>query len=433
MRARPNVHMELGRVIFSNPEKYTVDIISESGRTLRGVPYLSPYGKPNSEGQGMYMLPEQDSYVMILNLLPTGSDNYFGREVFCFGFFNPTDEKGGFSAGREELSPGDFCLKTVAGNKIIGSTDGVNLIYSTDLCQIQLFPFSGNVQDSAGLDNLIRMFMENFELHTDGGFWTWKVNKKENKTNFSYQFKNKPLNENNPDIVRGNIGGQGLMGDDTYFHTVEYLNTKAQGETEVLRVSQKEKIDGTLERSTFSEDGQLEHHLLLNGDGSKVETQYNGGSPVWVSTREKDGTTKLSIGAGGEFNLEITPDGKVTIYTASDVEITVDGKVQKSVDKDYIESIVGSMMTTIAQSLVQEVTQSVMTKSPQIHLNSGNVLLGESGHKGVVNESGKNVFDRHVHEVSFSLSAPNGPVTGTITLAPPATKMPVSTVVKASD
>ena len=69
--------------------------------------------------------------------------------------------------------------------------------------------------------------------------------------------------------------------------------------------------------------------MLFNGDGSKVETQYNGGSPVWVSTREKDGTTKLSIGAGGEFNLEITPDGKVTMYTARDVEVTVDGKVQK--------------------------------------------------------------------------------------------------------
>ena len=96
MKTRPNVNMELGRVIFSNPEKYTVDIISESGRTLRGVPYLSPYGKPNSEGQGMYMLPEQDSYVMVLNLLPTGSDNYFGREAFCFGFSILPTKKGDF-------------------------------------------------------------------------------------------------------------------------------------------------------------------------------------------------------------------------------------------------------------------------------------------------------------------------------------------------
>lgn len=433
MRTRPNVNMELGRVVFSNPEKYTVDIISESGRTLRGVPYLSPYGKPDSEGQGVYMLPEQNSYVMVLNLLATGNDDFFGSEVFCFGFFNPVDEEGSFSAGREKLSPGDFCFKTVAGNKIIGSTDGVNLIYSTDLCQIQLFPFSGNVQDSAGLDNLIRMFMENFELHTDGGFWTWKVDKKENKTNFSYQFKNKPLGENNPDIIRGNIGSQGLMGDDTYFHAFEHLNTKSQGEEEVLRLSQREKIDGTLERSTFDPDGQIEHHLIFNGDGSKVETQYDDGDPVWVSTREKDGTTKLAIGAGSEFNIEITPDGKVKMYAASDVEVTVDGQVNKNVAKSYTETISESVTTNVSETLTQNVDDSVKTTSPTIHENSPNVLLGESGHKGVVNQTGKLVYDSHVHPVTFSLEAPNGPVTGTITVLAPTAPMPISGTVKASD
>ncbi len=432
MNNRPNIHMELGRVVFSNPDKYTLDIISESGRFLQGVPFLSAYSKPAGEGQGVYMLPEQNSYTMVVRIL-SGKSNFFEREVFCFGFFNPTDEKGGFKGGREQLSPGDFCFKTVAGNKIIGSTDGVLLFYATDLCQIQLFPFSGNVKDGAGLDNLIRMFMENLELHTDGGFWNWKVSKKENKTNFSYLFKNKPLNENEPDILRGDIGSQGLMGDDSYFHTFEQLTTKAKGAEEVLKVSQKEKINGHTERILYNDSGEKEYELLFRADGSKEETQFQGGSQVWKATRNPDGTSKLMIGSGSEFEITISPSGKISMKTDDDMEILVRGEVNQTIEKDYTENVEGDVLKTAEGSVV--------ATAPDIHLDSADIKLGETNHKGVVNETGRNAYQSHTHEVNFDLTvdidpeSPNaGKVQGTITVAPPNSfPMPVSTTVKASD
>ena len=444
---RSNVFMELGRVVFSNSETYTVDVITSSGRTLRGVPYLSPYSKPVSEGQGVYIVPEVDSYVMVFHLLPTGSDRFFGRDVFCLGFFNPADGEG-FSSGREALSPGDFCLKTMAGNKIIGSTDGVILVYSTDLCQIQLFPFSGNVKDSAGLDNLIRAFTENFELHTDGGFLTWKVDKKENKTNFGYQFKNKPLGENNPDFIRGNLGSQGLMGDDEYFHTQEWYTTKAQGETEVLRVQQKEKIDGTLERTLLNADGEVKHHLECSSDGSKTEKQYNGGDLVWSFTRETDGKSKLTIGAGSEFNLEVSPEGKVNLYTKNDVQLSVEGTVQKTItegysktitDGDVSTSVVSGQHSTTSQGDISQTSQTgkiaLSAEAGEVSAKAPSVLLGLGDLEGVVTQKGADTFDDHTHTVTFELVAPafGGAVTGVITLEKPEAKMPVSGTVKASD
>ena len=118
------------------------------------------------------------------------------------------------------------------------------------------------------------------------------------------------------------------------------------------------------------------------------------------------------------------------MYTASDVEVTVDGKVQKSVDKDYIVRcrfhddhdcpIAGSRSGTKRYDHV----------APN-YLNSGDVLLG-SLYKGLLLTKVEKTCMTNMSTKCHFVERPHGPVTGTITLAPPATKMPISAVVKAA-
>ena len=449
---KANVNFEIGRIVFCNIEKYSVDIITESGTMLKDVPFLSAYGKPDDKGQGVYILPEPDSYVMVIHLLPE-QGTFFGRETFCFGFFNPPDGDGNFISKREHLLPGSFCLKTAAENKIIGTPDGVLLIHSSELCKIQMFPFSGNVRDSSGLDNLLRMFMENFELYTDGGFWEWKVDKKENKTNFEFQFKNRPLSENEPDIFRGNIGSQGTMGDDTYFFTHEQLTTEEVDEGEIeetIRKTKKEKIDGEIIVERFDEDeekvfewwedyegnkkritttpeGDKLHEIDLKSSGEIEETQFSGGEPIWKMERLADGETRLSMpGDGSKFKMIITAGGMVTVEIEDDINLkTKTGNV--NIDVDDGETTVNSngdvTVNTDGDATINASGNALVDASGNATVQAGgtatvegsSVKLGAgAAHPVLQGDVVKAAYDGHVHIGNLGLptSGPLSPLPG---------------------
>ncbi len=405
---KPNVNMELARVTFSNAETYAIDVVTESRKWMNDVPYLSLYGKNDDEGQGIYMLPEVGSYVFIFQTID---------HCFAFGFINHFKEDEGFSGKREVLSPGDFCLKTVAKNKILGTKDGVLLLQATDICKFELFPFSGVVLDSAGVDNLIRMFMENMELHTDGGYWHWKVDKKERETNFKYHFRNRPLSEDDPDIFRGNIGSQHPDGDFDYFVTHQQLHTEDDEQTEIIRVDRKEKTcgykivkrydidenhvfeweednEGNKRRVTFNADGEKLHEIDLKHTGVLKETQFRNNDPIWVLEREICGTTTLKMpGDGDKIMLRIGSEGNVTLEIDQSLNI-----VSKKGDVN-VDVLQGEVNVNAKKDITINTNANAMVRASGVTTVEGNsVLLGiGASEPAVKGMTLKAYLDTHIH------------------------------------
>lgn len=405
---KPNVNMELARVIFSNSDLFTLDVVTESRRWINDLPYLSLYGKGGDEGQGIYMLPETGSIVFVFQT---------PDHCFAFGFLNLNVEDEGFSGKREKLNPGDFCLKTAAKNKILGTSDGVLLAQATDICKIELFPFSGVVQDSAGIDNLIRMFMENLEFHTDGGYLHWKVDKKDRETNFKYHFRNRPLAEDNPDIFRGNIGSQHPDGDFDYFVTHQQLHTEDDEETEIIRVERKEKTcgykqvkrfdretnhvfeweednEGNKRRVTFNSDGEKLHEIDLKHTGVLKETQYNNNDPVWVLERQICGTTLLKLpGDGDKVLLKIGSDGNITLEIDQNLNIlSKKGDVNINVSQGKVNVSAKDNVTVTTSADATVTAQGTTT------VEGNSVLLGASADEPAVKGMTlKTYIDTHNH------------------------------------
>lgn len=402
MKQIANTFVELGRVYFVNNEKYTIDVLTASGTFLKDVPFLSFYSKPSDKGQGVYAMPEEGSYTMIVRTINVSSGRQrFNREVFAFGFFNPVDENRGFKSSREDLNPGDIALKTAAGNKVLLTTDGVILVHASDLCRMELFPFSGNSKDSAGLDNLLRIFLENFRLYSNGGNWQWSTDKKAPGTNFIFEFKNKPLLEHNPSYIRGMIGSQGPTGNPEYFKTYEHIISEANGKVEKTLIRHQEKITGEFERKHYTESGELTYELNFKPDGSYDETQYEGGVPVWYKEREPNGTLHLQLPKGGDkIKLTVTSDGQITLET--DLNINIKSK--------------NGQINVQALSEINVISEAPVTvKGETIIADSSSVLLGTGASEPVpLGNQLKSWLDNHTHIDSDggSTSAPTSQFNG---------------------
>lgn len=265
------IDVDIGRVVFVNANKYTIDIVSINGNHYKDIPFLSLYSKPNSSGQGIYMMPEIDSYTLVLKI----KNEILGAERFALGFFNPMGEDGRYDGEREEINQGDFVAKTIFGNKVVGRTDGSITVKASDQSQFTMFPASGNKNDSWGYDNLLRAIFENVEINTDAGFIHQKVNKKEKSTNVNFEIRNKPLYSENPQIIRGNIGSQGLLGDSQYFHTLEVVDILNEGRDEVIRQSLKWKTNGFKEHIINDADGNVLKEVLVTETFDKNIKKYN--------------------------------------------------------------------------------------------------------------------------------------------------------------
>ncbi|MFW5895158.1 MAG: hypothetical protein ACOCT9_00290 [archaeon] len=308
-----NIEFDIGRVHFVNTEKYTVDMVGLDGNRYQNLPFLNLYCKPYDQGQGIYMMPERDSYGIILKLGHQMMKNTLGADRFVIGFYNPMNEDGNYSSDREEINPGDFCFKTVFGNKIIGRTDGSITIKASDQSQMTLFPASGNKEDSFGFDNLLRAIFENFEFNTDGGHVHHHVNKKEKTTNLEFELRDKPLYSENPDIIRGNIGSQGPMGDEEYFYTLNVYHSSASGEELTLRNSLEWKTTGWKRQRWYDEDEiKLAECIIDELLNREIKTYVN-----------KDGESILQY-----FEI-ISPEGSIsrTRYDTSEEEIVFEEKI----------------------------------------------------------------------------------------------------------
>lgn len=338
-----NIEADIARVHFVNTEKYTVDMVGINGTKYKDLPFLSLYSKPNSQGQGVYMMPERDSYGIIVKLQHKMMNSFLGADKFVVGFYNPIDDEGNYSSGREEINPGDFVAKTVFGNKMIGRTDGSITIMASDQSQMTLYPASGNKQDSWGFDNLLRAIFENLEINTDGGHIHHHVNKKEKTTNLNFEIRNKPLMTENPDIVRGDIGSQGAMGNDEYFTTVDVIKTSQKGDKETVRQRLKWKTTGWKKIYWYNSDGKKKAEYTITKEVDRTYKTYDivNDEPVLKykenTTPAGDITKERYNTSTGKLYLEETIDNK-----GNQTKVTYTGEDPNAIKKEVTKNSNGT-------------------------------------------------------------------------------------------
>lgn len=319
---------DLGRVTYVDTEKFTVDMKGLNGTEYKDINFLTLYGKPNAEGQGAYMMPELNSYGLILN---------FAEQYLVLGFLN--------YGITDDLDEGEFCFKTRAGSKIIGYNNGKLEFKASPQSWIKLFPQSGNKRDSYGYDNLLRMLVENLEITTDGGYLKHKVNKKDETTSLFFELKDKPFEEDEPNKLRCEIGAD-ASGFLSKFKLIE--------DGDNIRLEKNQKPNGWKEEIAYDENGN-EMYRITTTETLKRTVEIEEGE-VYEQIFEPDGTFKEKIGdvfdfirkADGEMNLvlndgdlkiNIKPNGEIDVDTNSDININTSGDVDIEADGDItIES-----------------------------------------------------------------------------------------------
>lgn len=375
-----DIKADIGRVTYVDPNKFTVDIKTFSGREYEGLSFLSLYSKPNSNGQGIYMIPEINSYGLIIKL--------GNQETLVIGFFNPVVTSEEELSEYEDLHPGDYVLKTQAGNKIIGHADGSMTMMASSQCKIRLFPQSGNQNDSFGYDNLLRGLFENIEIVTNGGYLKSNINKKVKTTNVKLEMRNKPLKKQNPDIVRFDVGSQGPTGNDEFLINMNIYTTASNGEEEILRYNYSVKPNGWRKQTSYDQDGEKLYEVLVTESYEKIINTYIDGTltysqilkptgeliekvgengDAYTFTRGADGQTQLNI-ANGKLQLTLTPGGQMYLTANENIEISTNADITVSatnakVDASSKAEVIGTTVN------VGSSTSTVNVSGKTINLN----------------------------------------------------------------
>lgn len=386
------IDVDIGRVVFVNANKYTIDLISINGNQYQDIPFLSLYSKPDSSGQGMYMMPERDSYALILKI----KNKFIGAERFCIGFFNPMGDDGRYDGDREEINQGDFVAKTVFGNKIIGRTDGSITVKASEQSQFTMFPSSGNKEDSWGYDNLLRAIFENVEINTDAGHIHQKVNKKDETTNINFEIRNKPLYSGNPQVIRGNIGSQGTMGDSQYFKTLEVVDKINEGRDEVIRQKLEWKTNG------------YKHHIINDAEGNPlqeltIDDTFNKNVKKFNSDGSGNLIYQMDLAPNGT-KTTTTYDGSSSQFKKSEYIIRDDGYFKKTIWNEpgqndcYIYEIdaLGKTKEVVKNNSGQQVLLKTTDNTGLVELNlgtAGNVQLSMNGVTGNITLTMDNKMD----------------------------------------
>ena len=442
---------DIGRVVFVDEEKYTLDLISINGNRYKNIPFLNLYSKPKANGQGIYMMPERDSFAIILRLK---HEIMGSADRFAIGFYNPLDENGSYSSDREEINQGDFVFKTSADNKIIGRTDGSITIMASDQSQITLFPASGNKKDSAGYDNLLRALFENLEINTDGGHIHHSVNKKEMTTNLNFEIRNKPLYSENPTVIRGNVGSQPPMEDIEDFITFSVLDVTENNET--LRQEFTWRSDGYKNHIYYDTNEQAEAEFTVTENFSKSITHFQDNQPIFEKEvdqyggekiikygdgpnqktveihNRKDGTFSKTIYSDGieQYHIELDSlnsvsevirdgsgaivyqkekdsDGRVNLElgSAGQIQLSLDGntgRVELTTDNDLNIDTRGNNVNVTAAG------GTVKVDSSDIQLGSNTTL------NGLIKDTAISIYNGHEH----NYVSPNGPAITTGNTSP---------------
>lgn len=161
--------IESGVVVDVHPERFQVDVVTSLHQKIfRNVAYAVPYLNPGS-GQGISFAPERGSlcWIMTRDSDPLSHDNDFKASVIAWQ--PPRDKEGGHTSGRDTMNPGDICVATKGGNKVLLRANGLVEIGSTALSKTVYIPTS----------NGIHHLCNNYQIDATGGFMRWQAHENE--------------------------------------------------------------------------------------------------------------------------------------------------------------------------------------------------------------------------------------------------------------
>ena len=225
--------------------------------------------------------------------------SFVNSEPIITGVYPLSNTEGaGGRDNQQNLQAGDFGWQAVAGNSFIIRAAGTIEITCTNGCRTWWLP----------TNDTITTLCQNFELDPAGGYLHWTVDPKTADTVFDLKFFD--------NAAVANVGRL-------------QLGTGSTGSFVSLEV------------------GPPDENLNISEDTFSLQIQ-------------PDGTTALNIGNGNAI-LNITPDGKASLTTASDVNVTAGGDA----------NVTASGNATV--------------KATEIVLNSkGSGITTFNGHMGVV-------------------------------------------------
>ncbi len=162
-----------GEVIGVNADNYTADVKFTGGRIARSISWLSPYAFLN--GNGMYIMPEIDSSVMLLEYAPNC--------LVILGFWPLRSLTSTSRAtNRRKINLGDICIQGSDQCYILMRRGSEHIILQTSpKCSIVM----------KNSDNSINLDVQRLKIITDGSIMTWDSDPSTLNTTFTCMFKDK--------------------------------------------------------------------------------------------------------------------------------------------------------------------------------------------------------------------------------------------------
>lgn len=225
--------IESGRVLDVDINTYTLAVTTQyTKKPQTGITWSSPY-LHFANGEGVYVMPEVGSLCWIC--FP--SDN---NRPFVLGWAPAADE-GDYRSRRPNLNPGDIYLGTRDENFLILRRGGVVQIGGGPLCQRMFVP----------INNTIRDFCENYELHSLAGDLEWSIQREENTTDGHrpalLTLKAREFADDPEPIAKLLVGSHG-QGDDTILSLLVNASGQSGAAQEVgLKIDKKGNVIWTVQ------------------------------------------------------------------------------------------------------------------------------------------------------------------------------------------
>jgi hypothetical protein len=298
-------YVESGIILDVDIENYAVTASPQIGRRPQyGISFATPY-QHHANGEGMYFMPEVGSLCWIC--FPSD-----GSRPFVIAWASPLDDTGGRRGSKKELNPGDIYLGTRDENFLILRRGGIVQIGGGPLCQRMFLPINNTIKD----------FCENFELHTLAGDLEWTVD----------------LSEKTKDGSRPaglHLKAREFAGDPEPIAYLEIGSHDAQPQT-ILSL-------------TINSSGK-------KGWKKKISLEFR-----------KDGTASWSFAS----DVDWTCTGKLTVKVTKDMEFTsLNGLATLRGKTALVETTKGAMNLSSADSVNIKATTFVGV-GPQVMLGAG--------------------------------------------------------------
>lgn len=359
-------YIESGIVLDVDIESYSLTVHTQfSRKPIYGVSFAVPYHH-SENGEGIYFMPEVGSTCWIA--FPSD-----GMRPFVLAWTPMRDSvTGSLKSNRANLNPGDIYLGTRDENFLILRRGGVVQVGGGPLSQRMYIP----------LNNVIKDFCENYQLHTLAGDLEWTVLRDETSTDGM-----------RPSILR--LAAREYADDAKPIALLEIGSSEAPNPPiDSSHTSNSSNILSLTINASGDEGAERKISLSFRKDGSSV-WRFNGDVSVT--------TVDSSFVLVAEDTLDLTGT-KHTNLTGGDVEITADdptsGTMKMKSQKQMELTAVAGPMTLAAPNI------SIAASGGPVSIGTtGLTVAGGATQVVLASASLINYLLKHTHNV-VALGAP---------------------------